>query len=326
MTHEDLRSKARELYKDHTATEIASLLGKSEPTIRRWVKGITKDPSNKYKEVVDELLQVYEQDGVISSSKEAAILGKSGITITKSVKGGIRAQVTEKIGRKDGVFSGKNEIVIHRSVEDKAYDIYRGMMYRCYDSHSPSYFLYGGRGVFVSEEWHDIDAFVKWYVENYVEDWEVDKDLYSGDVKCYSKETCVFLPAKLNIYLGQMGRSYAPATRDEIGYVKHVVILGKRVCIRGSSRDEVEAKMIEQKIKGLITVMNDERVNLSEELLHRYDKICMKVCEKYGISIDQLEHNLNPDPNKGERAIPARAYKWEYEEVDHTKDLSDVAY
>lgn len=43
--------------------------------------------------------------------------------------------------------------------------------------------------------------------------------------------------------------------------------------------------------------------------------------------VDQLEHNLNPNPNKEERIIPARAYKWGKEDVvSVVDDLNDVAY
>lgn len=320
MTPEELRNKAKELYKDHTALEVALILGKSEPTIRRWVKGITKEPSNKYKEVVDELLRIYEQDGVIASHKEAFVLEKSGITVTKSVKTGIRAQITKKLGYKAGVFTGKNEIVLHRTVEEKAYDIYRGMMYRCYDSSHPSYSLYGGKGVFVSEEWHDAEVFVRWYVENYVEDWEVDKDLFSEDVKHYSKETCVFLPAKLNVCLGQMSRTYSHATKSGTNYVKCIAILGRRVYVKGTSREEVSAKIRELKIKELVTIMNDERAELHGEILRKYDEVCLKICDKYNIPVDQLEHNLDQSPNKPPRIIPSRI------RTDYSKDLEDSCY
>lgn len=45
------------------------------------------------------------------------------------------------------------------------YNSYRAMMSRCYRSKDPSYKYYGGRGITVCQEWHDIRNFEKW-VEN----------------------------------------------------------------------------------------------------------------------------------------------------------------
>lgn len=42
------------------------------------------------------------------------------------------------------------------------YGIWRQMMQRCYNENSKVYKLYGGRGIFVCEEWHDFFNFVKW--------------------------------------------------------------------------------------------------------------------------------------------------------------------
>ena len=42
------------------------------------------------------------------------------------------------------------------------YNSYRCMMSRCYRQKDPSYKYYGGRGITVCEEWHDIRNFEKW--------------------------------------------------------------------------------------------------------------------------------------------------------------------
>lgn len=58
----------------------------------------------------------------------------------------------------------------------------------------------------LSEEWKDFQNFAKWYYENFVEGWVIDKDLLSSGVKTYSSETCCFIPPKLNGYLVGMSR------------------------------------------------------------------------------------------------------------------------
>ena len=46
------------------------------------------------------------------------------------------------------------------------YNSYRCMMSRCYREKDASYRYYGGRGVKVCEEWHNIEAFERWVEEN----------------------------------------------------------------------------------------------------------------------------------------------------------------
>lgn len=52
--------------------------------------------------------------------------------------------------RTHGLSTGENQ---------RTYKIWRGMMDRCYNSKSPSFELYGGRGVRVCERWHEVRNF-----------------------------------------------------------------------------------------------------------------------------------------------------------------------
>lgn len=42
------------------------------------------------------------------------------------------------------------------------YNSYRSMMSRCYNPKTANYEIYGGRGIKVCEEWHNIENFEKW--------------------------------------------------------------------------------------------------------------------------------------------------------------------
>lgn len=46
------------------------------------------------------------------------------------------------------------------------YSNYKCMMERCYRKKSCNYANYGGRGITVCDEWHNIEAFEKWAIEN----------------------------------------------------------------------------------------------------------------------------------------------------------------
>jgi len=83
------------------------------------------------------------------------------------------------------------------SSESKLKGTWDNMMARCYAISAAGYKYYGGKGVYVSDEWHtfrtfendviDLDGWgEKW--QNW-DEWQLDKD-FSGDGFCYSKETC----------------------------------------------------------------------------------------------------------------------------------------
>lgn len=79
----------------------------------------------------------------------------------------------------------------------KSYDTWRNMLARCYSTKyqkkHPTY-----AGCSVSEEWQLFSNFEKWFSSNYVEGWQLDKDILSPGNKVYSADTCVFVPQKLN--------------------------------------------------------------------------------------------------------------------------------
>ena len=94
--------------------------------------------------------------------------------------------MTNTIGIKDTTVTDK-----------KVYDSWRGIFTRCYSQSSlekrPTYI-----GCTVSEEWHLLSNYKVWHEENYVEGWQIDKDLLFPRNKIYSAETCLFLPLAIN--------------------------------------------------------------------------------------------------------------------------------
>lgn len=84
-------------------------------------------------------------------------------------------------------------------VKTKSYNIWRGMLKRCYcGEDNPRNSSYSNHTVDVS--WHNFQNFAKWFEENYVDGWELDKDLLQIglDEKIYSDKTCIFLSPKDN--------------------------------------------------------------------------------------------------------------------------------
>lgn len=78
-----------------------------------------------------------------------------------------------------------------------SYNIWYGMIRRCYDSKSHEYkktYI----GCFVCDEWLYFSNFKKWFDENYIEGYALDKDILVHGNKTYSPETCCFVPDEIN--------------------------------------------------------------------------------------------------------------------------------
>src|SRR5574343_280652 len=101
-------------------------------------------------------------------------------------------KLVQGVGRKgNGIakVNGKNT---------KPYSIWTAMLQRCYDqrrlSRQPTYI-----GCSVCNEWLFFPNFKEWFDNNYVEGWELDKDLLVTENKVYSPETCIFVPHSINV-------------------------------------------------------------------------------------------------------------------------------
>jgi len=104
---------------------------------------------------------------------------------------------------------------------NKSYKVWQGMLERCYSpklhKNRPTY-----KGCSVSEDWHDFQNFAKWFDNNYIEGFELDKDILgycTSKYKMYSPETCLFVPPEVNNLLVS-----SDATRGEtkLGTQKHI--------------------------------------------------------------------------------------------------------
>lgn len=77
------------------------------------------------------------------------------------------------------------------------YKHWRAMLMRCYsERHHKSYPQY--KDCTACDEWHYLSNFKKWFDENYIEGYQLDKDILIKGNKIYSPETCCFVPEEIN--------------------------------------------------------------------------------------------------------------------------------
>lgn len=80
----------------------------------------------------------------------------------------------------------------------RAYRAWYDMLRRCYSkkyqAKHPTYI-----GVIVCDEWRSFMSFRKWWIDNHVDGWNLDKDLLS-DSRSYSPESCIYVPHWLNSF------------------------------------------------------------------------------------------------------------------------------
>jgi len=80
----------------------------------------------------------------------------------------------------------------------KQYLTWKNMLERCYvekcQLRRPTY-----RGCSVHEDWHNFQSFAEWYDENYVEGYELDKDIKIDGNKIYGPNTCMYVSRSDNM-------------------------------------------------------------------------------------------------------------------------------
>jgi hypothetical protein len=83
----------------------------------------------------------------------------------------------------------------HGQSYNKLYFVWKSMMNRCYNQDFADYHNYGGRGILVSNEWHDLNVFISDMSNGYDKNLQLDR---IDNNKNYSKENCKWSTRKEN--------------------------------------------------------------------------------------------------------------------------------
>lgn len=99
-----------------------------------------------------------------------------------------------------------------RKKNTAAYEVWRGIIRRCYDkkwqqSKRPTY-----ADCVVHKDWHNFQNFAKWFYAHRTDpDYHLDKDLAVFGNKVYGPDTCYFIPAEVNgLFSGHSAGSKHP--------------------------------------------------------------------------------------------------------------------
>lgn len=98
-------------------------------------------------------------------------------------------------------YLGENCYNIKYISKDISYRKWVSMLCRCYNTKKINKPY---KDCTVCNEWHNFSIFKEWFDKNYVDGWELDKDLFSKGNKIYSPDTCCFLPLEINRYLASL--------------------------------------------------------------------------------------------------------------------------
>lgn len=101
---------------------------------------------------------------------------------------------------------GKHDRFLGKRIRSKCYSRWMGILNRCYNEKCENYYMYGGSGVRVCEEWHNFQNFAEWYtteckknnVDRENNNLHIDKDILSCGDKIYSPETCCLVTLSEN--------------------------------------------------------------------------------------------------------------------------------
>ena len=85
--------------------------------------------------------------------------------------------------------------ISHGEAHTRLHNIWKGMKRRCTNANEKSYYLYGGRGISVCEEWLSYEAFRDWAIENgYNDSLSIDRINVNGD---YEPNNCRWVDIKI---------------------------------------------------------------------------------------------------------------------------------
>ncbi len=126
---------------------------------------------------------------------------------------------------------------------NKMYYTWYNLLKRCFcEEYQEKYPTY--KECSVTEDWYNFQNFAEWFEQNYIEGFQLDKDLLVKGNKIYSPETCCFIPQEINKLLtkcdSKRGRYPIGVSLFRKSYLVKLSVSGKSIYL-GSFNTPEEA-------------------------------------------------------------------------------------
>jgi hypothetical protein len=153
----------------------------------------------------------------------------------------------------------------------KAHIKWQSMLGRCYydvyQDNKKSYI-----GCSVDERWHNFQVFAEWFYTKYdpdvMQDWDLDKDLLSGESKVYSPDVCCLIPKEINTLAKKVRKPVRYGNKFKAIYCKKYLGLfetyNEAEKIINLSKDEKLKMLIDKYEKHLDLIILDQLENNSK--------------------------------------------------------------
>src|SRR5574343_465145 len=166
-----------------------------------------------------------------------------------------------------------NPTIANKKVTCPAYKIWNHMLLRAYSQKyhdkKPTY-----TGVNVCNDWIIFSNFREWFIENHVDNCQLDKDLLVTGNKTYSPETCIFVPQWLNCFITNAG---AARGKHLIGvyWGEHVMKFIAR-CSNPITKKQEHLGCFESETEGHIAWLS-RKLEIALELKPEMDEIDLRI-------------------------------------------------
>lgn len=252
-----------------------------KPVVRKYKVGDIFTNKNKESVVILEILKNKKAKiKFLDTYGYSYDLDFSGIR-NKTFKNPYRKTISDVGYLGVGFYNSKNS--------KKAYTCWSHIIKRCYDKKfikNSNSNLSSYEKVYMCEEWKNFQVFAEWYNKNIPTikgiKFELDKDLLQKNIeyKCYSPETCIFLPSRINKFLITSNHKnktskYIGVCRDKNKYLAGCSNFntGKTDFIKFDSEEDAYEKYKEMKNKNIILAINyldNLKLNSISELINIY--------------------------------------------------------
>ena len=167
------------------------------------------------------------------------------------------------------------------------YQLWQNMLQRCFDEkYKQKYPTY--QGVTCSKEWLLMTSFIEDVskMKGYgLKGWELDKDILVKGNKLYSKETCCFVPAEVNLLLTKSDKSRGEYPIG-VYFNKHAGKFMAELRINGKSKNLGYFNTAEEAFQAYKTAKESQIKVVAQKWKHLLDEWVFQALIVYEVAID----------------------------------------